>query len=166
MADMIAHPQAGERAESTRNAPIFVPAADIYETEDDQNDLVPQVLRKHIRGIFFPPHRGGRRPRQVELHACALPDPAVDADVPARLFDEAVDHAQPEAAALSHLLRREERLEHPLHDLGRHAGSGIGNGEQHVLAGRHLLVLLGIILVEDSIARLQRERAGAPHRIA
>ena len=34
MADMIAHPQAGERAESTRNAPIFVPAADIYETED------------------------------------------------------------------------------------------------------------------------------------
>ena len=34
MADMSAHPQAGERAESTRNAPIFVPAADIYETED------------------------------------------------------------------------------------------------------------------------------------
>ena len=34
MADMIAHPQAGDRAESTRNAPIFVPAADIYETED------------------------------------------------------------------------------------------------------------------------------------
>ena len=34
MADMIAHPQAGERAESTRNAPIFVPAADIYETND------------------------------------------------------------------------------------------------------------------------------------
>jgi HSP20 family protein len=34
MADMSAHPQAGERAESTRNAPIFVPAADIYETGD------------------------------------------------------------------------------------------------------------------------------------
>ena len=34
MADMIAHPQAGERAESTRNAPVFVPAADIYESED------------------------------------------------------------------------------------------------------------------------------------
>ena len=34
MAGMIAHPQAGERAESTRNAPIFVPAADIYEIED------------------------------------------------------------------------------------------------------------------------------------
>jgi HSP20 family protein len=32
MADMSAHPQAGERAESTRNAPIFVPT--IYETED------------------------------------------------------------------------------------------------------------------------------------
>jgi hypothetical protein len=94
-----------------------------------------------------------------------VPDPAVDADVPACLFDEAVDHAQPEAAALSHLLRREERFEHPLHDLGSHAGPGVGDGEQHVLAGRHLLVLLGIILVEDSIARLQRERAGAPHGI-
>jgi HSP20 family molecular chaperone IbpA len=34
MADMSAHPQAGERGERTRNAPIFVPAADIYETED------------------------------------------------------------------------------------------------------------------------------------
>ena len=34
MADMSAHPQAGERAERTRNVPIFVPAADIYETND------------------------------------------------------------------------------------------------------------------------------------
>ena len=34
MTDMSAHPQAGERAERTRNAPIFVPPADIYETED------------------------------------------------------------------------------------------------------------------------------------
>ena len=34
MTDISAHPQAGERAERTRNAPIFVPAADIYETED------------------------------------------------------------------------------------------------------------------------------------
>jgi HSP20 family protein len=30
----IAHPQAGERAERTRHVPIFVPAADIYETGD------------------------------------------------------------------------------------------------------------------------------------
>lgn len=34
MADMTAHPQAGERAERTRNVPVLVPAADIYETED------------------------------------------------------------------------------------------------------------------------------------
>ena len=34
MADMGAHPQAGERAERTRNAPVFVCAADIYESED------------------------------------------------------------------------------------------------------------------------------------
>lgn len=34
MADMSAHPQASERAERTRTAPIFVPGADIYETED------------------------------------------------------------------------------------------------------------------------------------
>ena len=34
MADMSAPPQAGERAERTRDVPILVPAADIYETED------------------------------------------------------------------------------------------------------------------------------------
>ena len=33
MTDMT-HPQAGERAERTRNAPILVPPADIYEAED------------------------------------------------------------------------------------------------------------------------------------
>jgi HSP20 family molecular chaperone IbpA len=35
MADMSAQPQASERsAEGTRNVPVFVPAADIYETKD------------------------------------------------------------------------------------------------------------------------------------
>lgn len=35
MADMSAHPQESERgAEGTRNVPVFVPAADIYETTD------------------------------------------------------------------------------------------------------------------------------------
>ena len=35
MADMNAQPQATERgAEGTRNVPVFVPAADIYETKD------------------------------------------------------------------------------------------------------------------------------------
>lgn len=35
MADMSAQPQATERgAEGTRNVPVFVPAADIYETKD------------------------------------------------------------------------------------------------------------------------------------
>ena len=45
-----------------------------------------------------------------------MADLAVDLDMPAGLLGEAVDHAEPEAAALAVLLGREERLEDALQD--------------------------------------------------
>jgi hypothetical protein len=48
------------------------------------------------------------------------------------LFAEAIDHdeAQPDAVAL--LLGCEERLEHPITNLGGHAFAGIGDRQLHV----------------------------------
>src|SRR3954471_5544479 len=46
-------------------------------------------------------------------------------DMAVRLADEAVDHAQPETGALSDFLCGKKRLEDPLRDLRRHAGTGI-----------------------------------------
>ena len=132
---------------------------------DDQDDPLAQVFGGHVQQIFFRPRRRGRCPRQIEFRGRSLSDPAVDADVAARLLDEAIDHAQAQTAALPHLLRRKERLERPFYDFGRHACSRVGDREQHVLSRRHFLVLLGVILIEQGIARLQRECSRALHRI-
>ena len=57
-------------------------------------------------------------------------------DVAARLLDEAVDHAQPEAGALAGRLGGEERLERALDHLRAHAGAGVADRDHDVLPGR------------------------------
>ena len=86
--------------------------------------------------------------------------------MPARLLDEAIHHAQAETRALPFGLGREERLEHALAHFGRHAGARIGDGDHHVLAGRHVGVALRVGIVERGIARFDREPAVAVHRVA
>src|SRR5205823_3766966 len=61
--------------------------------------------------------------------------PAVDRDMSTRLRDKAVDLAKPESAALANFLRREERLEHALHDLRRHAFAAVSDRNRDVIAG-------------------------------
>src|SRR3990172_7387635 len=48
---------------------------------------------------------------EVDHERGPFPGLALDPDVPAALFDDAVDGGEPEAGAFSFLLRREERLE-------------------------------------------------------
>src|SRR5262249_2193226 len=50
------------------------------------------------------------RARQIDPHGRTFADLAVDLDVPAGLFDEAVNLAQPESSALSRLLGGEEGI--------------------------------------------------------
>ena len=90
----------------------------------------------------------------------------IDLHVPARLLDEAVDHREPEARALALRLGGEERLEDLLDQLRRHAASGVGDGEHHVAAGRHLLVAAGVVVVEEGVGELDGELAAARHRVA
>ena len=54
--------------------------------------------------------------------------------MPARLPDEPIDHAQPEAAAGANILGGKERLEHVVFDFVGHADAGVGDGEQDILA--------------------------------
>ena len=104
--------------------------------------------------------------RQIELDRGAVADLAVDPDMPARLLDEAVDHAQPEARALADFLGGEERLEHlVLHLLG-HAGAGVADGKHHIGAGPHVGIGLRVGFVEHDVARLQQQLAAVRHRVA
>ena len=60
---------------------------------------------------------------------------AVDLDVTAGLFDEAVNHAQPQPGALADVFGREEGIEYLVDDIGGYAGPGIAHGNQHIRAG-------------------------------
>ena len=95
-----------------------------------------------------------------------MADLAVDLDVAARLLDEAVHHAQPQAGALADILGGEERLEHFFQNVRRHAAAGVAHRDHHVGARAHLRVRLRIGLVEDDVAGFERELAAVRHRVA
>ena len=82
------------------------------------------------------------------------------------MFRETVDQAQAEAAAFAARLRREERLESPRQDLGRHPGTGVADGDLHVFAGHHFRLACGVIGIEDLAMGLERQPAPVRHRVA
>ena len=104
--------------------------------------------------------------RQVDAEGRALADLAVGEDVAARLLDDAVDGGQAEAGALADILGGEERLEDLGHDLGRHAGAGVLDLDQHVLAGRHAVAGELQALALGDVARADGERAAVGHGVA
>ena len=54
------------------------------------------------------------------------------------------------------------RVEH----VGRHAGAGVGDREQHVVAGRGIGIARDIVLVERGVARLDQQPAAVRHGVA
>src|SRR5690606_32255086 len=78
---------------------------------------------------------GAPRRRQVHLDRRAVPAGAFDPEQPARLLDEAGDHRQPEPGALSGRLGGEERLGHPLEQLGWDAFALVLDADAQELAG-------------------------------
>ena len=81
--------------------------------------------------------RGGVGHRHDEAHVGALARGAENADVAARLANEAIHHGQAEAAAGAEGLGGEEGLEEAWQEFRRNAGTGVGDVELHVVAGRH-----------------------------
>src|SRR5690606_29682083 len=75
------------------------------------------------------------RRRQVDAEGCTMARLALDLDGAADLTNDAPYGAQAQAGALAALLRREERLEDAVVQLGWNAGSRVGHGEQHPSSG-------------------------------
>src|SRR4029078_4639160 len=80
----------------------------------------------------------GGSPRQPQFRYRSLPNFALQAKRTVGLLGEAIDHAEPETAALARLLCREEWLQRLLEIAGRNSGAGVGNRQDHVIAGRKL----------------------------
>ena len=104
--------------------------------------------------------------RQIEAEGRAVALFAVDLDVSARLLDEAVDHAQAEPGALADFLGREERLEHPVDDIGPNSDSGIADRDHHVIPRHNVAVSRGIFLIEGHVLGFQDQLAALGHGIA
>src|SRR3546814_5953661 len=81
----------------------------------------------------------------------------IDLQVALRLFDETVNHAEAEAAALAHGLRGEKGFERLLYNLARHSGPGVGNRNHDIRPRDHLDLIVRIILVEVNIVGLDRQ---------
>ena len=101
------------------------------------------------------------RIRQENAHARSLPGLAVNLNVPARLLDEAVDHAQAEPGAGAGRLGGEERLERAPAHLFRHARSGVGDRDQDIMPGADIRIRLRIVGVEARVSDFDRQSSAA-----
>ena len=90
----------------------------------------------------------------------------IDVDVAAGLLDDAVDGGEAEPGPLPHLLGGEERLEDLLLHLRRHAGAGVGDFEEHVVAGLEALFLELRALRGRHVGGADLELAAVGHRVA
>ena len=114
------------------------------------------------------PHRFRRacvRRRQVDLEGRAPARFAVDVNRALVVQDDAVGHGEAQAGAATDFLGREEGLEDPLADLGRHAVPGIGDAEDDVAAGLDFETRVPIRFAEHRGAGLQEQRAAFRHRV-
>ena len=85
---------------------------------DHQNDFVAIAGAHRLeRGALDLPGVGDQA-GQIDFHRGAGARLAIDLDVPTRLFDEAVDLAQPEPGAFPRGLGGEKRIEDARHDVG------------------------------------------------
>ena len=84
----------------------------------------------------------------------------------AGLLHEAIDHAESEPGAVALRLRREERLEDLVDNVGRNSATGVGHRDHDVLARGHLGVAFGVVIVEEGISGLDGELALTIHRVA
>jgi hypothetical protein len=119
---------------------------DILIVLDHENGLGSALGR--ARGNLCVLFLVGKRARQVDLDRRALAGFAVDLDVAAGLLDEAVDHGEAKPGALAFGLGGKEWLEHLLKRGFIHAGTGIGDCKQHVIAAFDVFEAGGVGVVE------------------
>ena len=103
--------------------------------------------------------------RQVERHRGPARDFGIDANLPAGLAHEAVDHRQAEARALPYRLGRVERVERARDHLGPHADAAVADRQRHIRPRLGIALARGG-LVEPAVGGLDRERAAVRHGVA
>lgn len=102
---------------------------------------------------------------EVEGHAGAFAFGGVQVHLAAGLLGEAVDHGQAQAGALADGFGGEEGFEHVGHDVGGHAGAGVGDAQAQVGAFGQV-VGAGGGGVEPVVAGLQLDAAALGHGVA
>src|SRR6202012_867963 len=96
--------------------------------------------------------------RQVHSECRTATLGALDPDMTTRLLDEAVDHRQSEAGALTDRLGGEERLQNPAESIVGHADTRITDTDHDVVAGFYLLLAEALVAVQDLTGRDNRQR--------
>src|SRR5262249_2808456 len=119
---------------------------------DEQDGLAAAVLGgrrcrlAHRRGPFL-------EAWQVDVEARAAVDLARAIDPALMLLDDAEDQRQAENGALARALGGEERLEDALAYVRGDAVAGVGDAEQHEIAGPGVEVKLDVLAVDDDVGR-------------
>ena len=105
------------------------------------------------------------RTRQVDADHRPLARLGINPHLTARLARETIDHRQAQTRSLAHRLGREEGLERALHDLRRHARSGVGDAQRDVLAGLQVQrdAAAG---VDPAVGGLDRQPTAIGHGVA
>ena len=77
--------------------------------------------------------------RQIDLERGALSGVALHVNATAVLFDNPIDHGQPQPGTFAHLFRGEERLEDVIQGLCIHTAAGVGHCQPDVAPRRDIL---------------------------
>src|SRR5207248_1831732 len=102
----------------------------VFDNQYSRGADARKLLRGHHRLVF---HSGLISCyRQIKRHSGASTYLAVDLHLPARLFDETVYLAEPEAAAPGGIFGREKRVEDPWQIFRRNAAAVIADCNHHV----------------------------------
>jgi hypothetical protein len=104
-------------------------------------------------------------PRQVNPERRADAECAGHGDEAVVLHDDTLDRRQPETRALSHVPRREERLEHLRQCLAVHPAAVVAHREAHVLAGDTFWVDGAVDRVDGGVSRLDGQVTGVRDRV-
>ena len=109
--------------------------------------------------------RSGVSPRQIDLDRRPFAGLAVDLDVPAGLFDEAVHLRESKPGSVTDVLGGEERIERLCLHVRRHSASVVRHRQHDVLAGQHLVLGRSVFFVQMDVRGLQRQLAPVRHGV-
>src|SRR5262252_1755544 len=102
---------------------------------------------------------------QVDAEAAAFAYRAVHPDISAALFDDSVDHGQPQTGAFAEFFGGEEGFKNMGLCFFIHPQTVVGDGKHDVTAGHGAKVTLRVRIIQFDVCRFQSNRSAIWHRI-